>query len=198
MALLEYAITQPISLGRYNTLALILGATFTCIFVTLINVVAVGYELVPVTSSSFNDTSYVLWYERFLPTAWIPQSRTCEAAIIKLNECFFLYSKSKLIVDVTTNDFISYVLIGYTDESDGASVQGLMYKGSPLTNCTVQDMSFTQTSSDQVQTDVAHYSKFLIPVTSNMQYYCKSGPRSPAFYLKRCSCWSRFKLLGFV
>lgn len=86
MGLLEYPVTRPISLGRLWTALIILGAIIWITFITLVNVAAVGYELVPITSGLYNSST-LLWYERFMPTSsWIPKSRTCDWTLIKLLE----------------------------------------------------------------------------------------------------------------
>src|SRR6266516_4208820 len=36
--------------------------------------------------SELKVTTYTLWYEKLFPAAWIPDSRTCQPAVIKLNE----------------------------------------------------------------------------------------------------------------
>jgi hypothetical protein len=92
MALLEYPVTRPIPLCRLWTGVLVLGAIIWVTLITLVNVAAVGYELVPVTSSVFNSSAQ-LWYERFMPiSSWIPKSRTCEWSIIKVLEGYSLSS----------------------------------------------------------------------------------------------------------
>ena len=85
MSLFEYPITRPIALGRYGMGAvLVCGLVFT-VLITLFNIVAVGYELVTVSLTSFNP-QYRLWYEGFIPKAWTPQSVNCTPATININE----------------------------------------------------------------------------------------------------------------
>ena len=83
----EYPITRPFTLRYFTPMVLVLGLIWVT-FVTLLNVVAVGYEYVPVISTSFNSSS-VLWYEIFVPKStslWIPKTRTCAGSVIKPNE----------------------------------------------------------------------------------------------------------------
>jgi hypothetical protein len=90
MHVFEYPVTRPILLSRCAlATTIILCITFVGI-VTLVNIIAVGYELVPiaVTSVNYNSTQ-PFWYEHIIPTKWIPQRRTCQPAIIHLNEGFF-------------------------------------------------------------------------------------------------------------
>ena len=45
-------------------------------FVTVVNVATLGYELVPIFSTTF-DRSAGLWYEKVLPERWRPVTRSC-------------------------------------------------------------------------------------------------------------------------
>ena len=85
MAFLEYPVTRPISLGRWSTTLISVVATLFVTIITLVNVIAVGYELVPFSSTSFNDTNH-LWYAKFVPAEWGPESRNCESITIKIGE----------------------------------------------------------------------------------------------------------------
>ena len=67
MNLLEYPVTRAIRLRRTWATVLILGAILWITVITLINVAAVGYELVPLTSTSYSSSESLLWYERFMP-----------------------------------------------------------------------------------------------------------------------------------
>ena len=85
-SLICYPITREVHLGTWFNVAIILLGILWVTFITLINVAAVGYELVPTTSANFN-ASYTLWYERFtLGTSWIPRTWKCDASMIKLGE----------------------------------------------------------------------------------------------------------------
>ena len=90
MIFLEYPITQPIRLTRFWKVIVSIGAIVWVVLITLVNVAAVGYELVPLTSISF-QTSYELWYERIIPRSLIPRSRTCDGSIIKIMESMCLF-----------------------------------------------------------------------------------------------------------
>ena len=80
---LEYSVTRPFTIRWIVFSAFILGIIWL-ILITVLNVVAVAYETVPFTSTSFNDTTQ-LWYERFVPTFWLPSSRSCSGSVIPLN-----------------------------------------------------------------------------------------------------------------
>jgi hypothetical protein len=86
MSLLEYHVTRPIILKKWITTSIIVGAILWIIIITLINIVAVGYELVSVSSTNFNNTARN-WYEKVLPTdSVIPSSWNCLYSVIKVNE----------------------------------------------------------------------------------------------------------------
>jgi hypothetical protein len=86
MSLLEYHVTRPIILKKWITAFIIVGAILWIIIVTLINIVAVGYELVSVSSTNFNNTARN-WYEKVIhPNSIIPSSWDCLYSVIKVNE----------------------------------------------------------------------------------------------------------------
>lgn len=85
MTVLEYPVTRPIPLGRITLIALVISAVIFIGFVTIINLVAVGYELVSLTSNEFNPSNQ-MWYDKFIPASWRPTSVTCGPAVINLNE----------------------------------------------------------------------------------------------------------------
>jgi hypothetical protein len=85
MFLLEYPVTRRITLPRSVKASLIFIAMVFVTTITIGNIIAVGYELIPLTSTSFNETTS-FWYDKFIPTNWRPQSRSCDAATIKLLE----------------------------------------------------------------------------------------------------------------
>src|SRR5271155_3697634 len=84
---LEYPVTRPFTLPYLTAVLVILGVIWS-IVITCINAAAVGYELYPLTSDSFNVTSQ-LWYEKIFPhLGWFPESRSCEGSVIKPGEGF--------------------------------------------------------------------------------------------------------------
>jgi hypothetical protein len=85
MVILEYPLTRPVPLTRSCTAILIVAAAMFIGFLTLFNIVAVGYEVVPIISNSFEEP-YKLWYERFVTTKWLPSSWTCQPTMININD----------------------------------------------------------------------------------------------------------------
>jgi len=97
MGFLEYPVTRAIHLGRVWTTIVVLGAVTWITLVTLLNVAAVGYELVPMTSTSYDSSAALLWYERFMPvSSWFPRSRNCEWATIRLMDSLTATKSAKL------------------------------------------------------------------------------------------------------
>lgn len=81
----SYAVTRPITLRYFNVLFIVLGLIYL-VFITLINVVAVGYESIPAFSPLYLHTEK-LWYENLLPhNAALPHTWNCNASVIKVNE----------------------------------------------------------------------------------------------------------------
>jgi hypothetical protein len=80
----EYTDTSGSFKGGFTWTILFLGVIYITV-VTIINVVAVGYELVPFISSQYNGSAN-LWYEGFLPNMWRPVTRSCEPTIFGLGQ----------------------------------------------------------------------------------------------------------------
>jgi hypothetical protein len=90
MAWYHYKYTSPVQRQvtvKWLTPILIIGGLLYVLVLTLINVVAVGYETIVFTSTDYNET-HSLWYDRFAP--WSGNHRQCNAALIKLNDCTLL------------------------------------------------------------------------------------------------------------
>jgi hypothetical protein len=61
----EYSITRSFTF-RYFTQAVLFLGLLWLVFITILNIVAVAYEIVPITTTAFND-SVSLWYENSCP-----------------------------------------------------------------------------------------------------------------------------------
>ena len=96
---LEYPLTHPLRLGRLSIVLIMAGTLLFTAIITIINIVTVGYELMPVTSNTFNITT-TFWYEKLVPTKWKPNAGTCDAATIKLREgtCPYIKTKEKMLL----------------------------------------------------------------------------------------------------
>jgi len=85
--LFEYPVTKPLRI-RFFSIIFLFFATIWAVFVTLLNLAAVGYEYIPTTSQEFNSTKR-LWYEKFVRSTgswYAPSSWTCDGLQIKFNE----------------------------------------------------------------------------------------------------------------
>jgi hypothetical protein len=154
MALLEYPVTRPITLCRFWKCVLVLGAIIWVTLITLVNVAAVGYELVPVTSSVFNSSA-VLWYERFMPiSSWIPKSRTCEWSIIKVLEGYSCLVRLTTDVSTDARGFFTYCFFSYRDAKTGSPVDGMVYEGNGIVNCSLQIFELIQPVYDPFDVQV--------------------------------------------
>jgi hypothetical protein len=93
MAFVEYNITRPFS-RWYSITVFVLGIIWI-VFITFINVAAVGYEGVTIITASYNGTNE-LWFERFIPNSWKPTTLSCSPNIIQLGDGY----KTPLITGV--------------------------------------------------------------------------------------------------
>jgi len=90
----EYPLTRPVLLRHFNIVVLVLGIVYV-VFITLFNIIAVGYDSNPTLEPSHN-TSLRLWYS-FLPLT--PPERTCEPSTVKISEGF-----ASRLMPITTNE----------------------------------------------------------------------------------------------
>jgi hypothetical protein len=80
---LKYPFTQPFTIPHITIIVCALGVLWT-IVVTLVNVAALGYDVVPVYSTSFSSSGTLLWYEKFVLTRWFfPASWSCDPMVLE-------------------------------------------------------------------------------------------------------------------
>jgi hypothetical protein len=78
---LEYNVTRQFTLAHLSLLIYAGGIIWT-ILITILNVAAVGYDVVSVYSTSFLNPA-PLWYERFWGVKWLfPSSWSCNPTVI--------------------------------------------------------------------------------------------------------------------
>lgn len=86
MALFYFNVTRPISVTWFTPVMIGLFIAYLLI-ITLVNIVAVGYESIIYTSFQYNAT-HRLWYDPLLPHRGTDYShRQCEPAQVSLNDC---------------------------------------------------------------------------------------------------------------
>jgi hypothetical protein len=140
--------------GRWITALFWVCFTALAALVTVINVAAVGYEIVPIYSLAYNAT-YELWYEKFIPLRIRPQTRWCEPSVIQTNEGTTL-GCLRLIVGLGTNvtGLVQYFLIDYLTPSTFGPVNGMIYENTVIENCSVVLAEMVQSLSGPVQDQV--------------------------------------------
>jgi hypothetical protein len=92
----QYTVNRDITL-RYFTPTFVVVAIFWIVFITIVNVVVVGYESVFMMSTNFSSTPGS-WYSDVAPKAFqFYSTRSCNATSIKINEGSFRYSLFALV-----------------------------------------------------------------------------------------------------
>ena len=82
----EYSISRPITAPWFAPVIFSLGLIYI-IVITLLNVVAVGYDTINYSSIVYNET-HSLWYDKLVPFRGPSYNhRSCESALLKLNDC---------------------------------------------------------------------------------------------------------------
>ena len=138
----DYPVTRKIT-SRYFAPIFITVALILTVFITLAAVVAVGYEYVPVLSTSFNST-LDMWYDRFMPkTSWAPQTRACQGSVMKVNEG----------LQTSPSSTFNHYLTNFVDPEENR-IDGMIYSDNILQNCSVQSLELEQSISSGVKANV--------------------------------------------
>jgi hypothetical protein len=88
-----YPIEREITVPWFRPL-LFFFALIYIIAITLVNVVAVGYNTIVYSSTDYNGT-HGLWYDKFVPSKPSNYShRSCDNALIRVNDCTQLQGSS--------------------------------------------------------------------------------------------------------
>ena len=141
---------------RYFTPAFILVGIIWITFITLVNVVVVGYESVVITSTDFSSTAKA-WYENFmLRSLWFVPAWSCNATVINVND-----GNPSLPILVLTKGmqpysqlFAGYNLVSFIDERDNIPVDGMEYADYSLNSCTILKLQLSQWMSSAGTTQV--------------------------------------------
>jgi hypothetical protein len=143
----EYSISRPITAPWFAPLIFSVGLIYV-IVITFVNVIAVGYDTINYNSLVYNET-HSLWYDKLVPFRGPSYNhRSCESALLKLNDCSLILSLM-LIVDVTTNsyfDFFLYQLINFIDVNPVATIDGVNYTNNPFSDCSISALQMTEYS----------------------------------------------------
>jgi hypothetical protein len=82
----EYSISRPIRTPWFAPVIFSVGLIYV-IVITLVNVIAVGYDTINYNSIVYNET-HSLWYDKLVPFRGPSYNhRSCEPALLKLNDC---------------------------------------------------------------------------------------------------------------
>src|SRR2546423_13785895 len=82
----SHSVQREFEVKWLTPIILFVGLTYV-ITITLVNVVAVGYEPLVYSSTDYNG-SHSLWYDTFVPSKGKNYNhRKCENALIRLNDC---------------------------------------------------------------------------------------------------------------
>lgn len=143
----QYPVTRDITLRHFTPVLLILGFIWI-LLVTLINVAVNGYENVSVTSTNFTTTTRI-WYQKFIPKAWVVPAWNCEPGYISLNDGIYKLQMVWLIEAMTpyTSLFDGYNLNWFSDPRSNVTVDRMQYADYSLGNCSVQSLQIGQWAS---------------------------------------------------
>jgi hypothetical protein len=133
MGLFEYPITKPINLGKWGIVAFWIIAICYVVFITLLNIIAVGYEEVLVTLMG-TTLAGTLWYENLPLSSFLPASTSCNPAQLSINERLVelqTWLTSKVVS--TTNNIFWYQVI-WDIQGPSQLHSALDYWGDPV-NC---------------------------------------------------------------
>ena len=82
----EYSISRPITTPWFAPVVFSVGLIYV-IVITFVNVIAVGYDTINYSSIVYNET-HSLWYDKLVPFRGSSYNhRSCESALLKLNDC---------------------------------------------------------------------------------------------------------------
>ena len=88
LLIIEYPLKAEFS--KFLSFLFICFVSVFLVFIVLFTVGSTGYEYIPIRSIDFN-ASVSLWYERLIhDVSWVPKTRTCDPAVIKPNESFYI------------------------------------------------------------------------------------------------------------
>src|SRR5438045_3413411 len=138
---IEYSVTRPFTIRYFATVFIVVGVIWTTLIMCLA-VAAVGYELNPVNSDSYNVSRH-LWYERIFPErGWFPVGRRCEGSIIKAADC--KPNASWLIEVLMSTGIFFYLFGGFLDVTTDGPIDGMIYRDYPLQHCSIQTIGIVQ------------------------------------------------------
>jgi hypothetical protein len=79
----NYPVTRDFTSPYFTSITILLMIIWLVI-VTVINIIAVAYEVIPFTSTSYNESAPPPWYQRITPGFLRPSIRSCDGSTIPL------------------------------------------------------------------------------------------------------------------
>ena len=135
-----YPVTHPVNVPHFSLILFVLGWIWLT-GITLFNIVALGYENVTITSTSFT-ADIRFWYDKFIPARaakYLPENWNCNGSNIKLYD--YKSICLQVMKDITTQrrGCFNYQLLQFFDPNP-SGVNWLVYKDYPLQNCSVESI----------------------------------------------------------
>lgn len=166
MAWYDYKYNFPVqretTVKCFTPFLLFFGLLFV-IAITLVNVMAVGYDTISFTSTStgLNETQG-MWYDKLAP--WKGTHRNCTPALLKLNDCIPLRRHFLTLDMYTSSDFtfFLYQLLDYIQPVQASNtafspINELNYSNNPFSDCsltTLQMVEYLEPVSPQLKSTV--------------------------------------------
>jgi hypothetical protein len=85
----NYPVQTDVTVKWFTPILIVVGLLYV-IGITLVNVVAVGYDTIVFTSTEYNET-HSFWFNKLSP--WKGNHRRCNTTLIKLNDCILFDEK---------------------------------------------------------------------------------------------------------
>jgi hypothetical protein len=93
----NHAVERQFEVPWLTPFIVLIGLIYV-IAITLVNVVAVGYEPIVYSSTDYNGT-HGLWYDKFVPSKGRNYShRQCDNGLIRLNDCTLPFWKRTVLI----------------------------------------------------------------------------------------------------
>jgi len=145
-----YSLNRDISLPHFNIAFLSVGVVYV-VFITFINVIAVGYENKSVLSTIFNGSGHSLWYVNFIKSVY--PTHSCNTSTITVTDG--VTPLGWLILALATDmGFFPYTLYYISDDQRDHTIDGLQYQDYALLNCSVDFITMGQYINSPAQDQV--------------------------------------------
>jgi hypothetical protein len=142
MSFFGYPVTRPIRLGgRWCLVLFWLIVTFYVVFITLLNVISVGYEPILVTLPTGSTSAGSLWYENLAFSSWLPPAISCNPTQLSLYQGKLMSQNSLTSLPAVRTQIGMFNYLIAWDAATTVDIEPLYYWGDPL-SCTVTQVAF--------------------------------------------------------